>query len=274
MISGVGLLAIIITIFFLAQRSAVQRPLNLVAWNVESGGNDPKVIAEQMREFAGCDAIALNEVNSRSVEDYTAALGSNYRAFVSRTGRADRLAIIYDSSRFELLQSKEMVEYREHKLNDGYHRSPIYVRLKDRESGFEFIFMTNHLSRADIDLRQEQAAGLREWARNTNVLIIAMGDFNFDYSFSKRAGNESFSVFMRDGVWDWIKPDPMVDTQWSDDNGVDRYPDSMLDFVFVAGAAKDFAYDCKVIVRPGDFPDDEQTSDHRPVKLIVRLPSR
>ena len=101
-----------------------------------------------------------------------------------------------------------------------------------------------------------------------------MGDFNFDYSFERAAGNESFTEFMRDGVWDWIKPVPMIDTQWSDNNGVDRYPDSLLDFVFVAGAAKDFLYDCEVVVKPGDFPDDEQTSDHRPVKLVARPPSR
>ena len=93
---------------------------------------------------------------------YVAALGPNYRAFVSRTGRADRLAILYDKARYELLESIEMAEYREYRLNDGNHRSPIYVRLKERRGGLEFIFMTNHLSRADGELRKQQAAGLRE----------------------------------------------------------------------------------------------------------------
>ena len=33
-----------------------------------------------------------------------------------------------------------------------------------------------------------------------------------------------------------MKPPELIDTQWSDDgNGGDRYPDSMLDFAFVAG---------------------------------------
>jgi hypothetical protein len=61
----------------------------------------------------------------------------------------------------------------------------------------------------------------------------------------------------------------MIDTNWSDDNGVDRYPDSMLDFNFVAGAAKDWKAECRVIVRDGDFPDDKKTSDHRPVQLVL-----
>jgi hypothetical protein len=52
--------------------------------------------------------------------------------------------------------------------------------------------------------------------------------------------------------------------------GVDRYPDSMLDFSFVAGAAKNWKAECRAIVRDGDFPDDDKTSDHRPVELNLK----
>ena len=40
-------------------------------------------------------------------------------------------------------------------------------------------------------------------------------------------------------TWKWIKPEPLVDTNWADHDGDgdDDYPDSMLDFIFVAGAA-------------------------------------
>ena len=123
--------------------------------------------------------------------------------------------------------------------------------------------MTNHLARRDKQLRQFQAVGLREWARDSNTPIIAAGDFNFDYSFRTQKGNESFNVFMRDGIWEWIKPNPLIDTNWSGSGLVDTYPDSMLDFVFVANGAKDFESRCSVVVREGDFPDDDNTSDHR-----------
>ena len=151
------------------------RSLNLVAWNVESGGNSPSVIAKQLKDFAECDIVALNEVNRRSVPAYNAALGDHFTAFLSKTGRADHLVILFDSNRFELLEKKEMARYRNHLLNNGTHRSPIYVRLKERKSGLEFIFMTNHLARRDDTLRQRQAAGLREWARDSDTPIIAMG---------------------------------------------------------------------------------------------------
>ena len=236
--------------------------LNLVAWNVESGGNSPSVIAEQMKDFAACDIVALNEVGRRNIPTYNAALGEHFEVFLSETGRADHLAIFFDTKRFELLEKKEMATYRNHQLNNGTHRSPIYVRLKERKSGQELIFMTNHLARRDETLRRKQAAGLREWARDSSTPIIAMGDFNFDYLFRKQRGNESFNEFMRDGVWEWIKPDPFVDTNWSGDTK-DNYPDSMLDFVFVANGAKSFELTCEIVVREGDFPDSRRTSDHR-----------
>ena len=45
----------------------------------------------------------------------------------------------------------------------------------------------------------------------------------------------------------------------------------MLDFVFVANYAKTFESACKVIVRPGDFPDDDKTSDHRAIRATIKF---
>ena len=92
-----------------------------------------------------------------------------------------------------------------------------------------------------------------------------------DYSFKKQKGNRAFVEMLRDNVWTWVAPDPLVDTQWSDNNGKDRYPNSMLDLAFVAGKAKDWEPKCRVIVREGDFPDNRSTSDHRPVELRVNI---
>ncbi|MDA8563850.1 endonuclease/exonuclease/phosphatase family protein [Mariniblastus sp.] len=252
--------------------------LTIIGWNIESGGNDPLVIASQIEKL-DCDVLALNEVIERNFELYNQAfqIGSNCKdvsvCIPTGSGRGDKLAIYFDAGRFEFIGTREMNSYRDYQLNDGNHRSPLYVMLKDRQTGFEFIVMTNHLARRSEWLRQRQAAGLREWARDSNIPIIALGDFNFDYSFAKHQGNESFVEFMRDGIWDWIVPEPLIDTQWSDDNGTDRYPDSLLDFAFVANGAKELNARCSVLVTPGDFPDTEQTSDHRPVKLVVELPN-
>ncbi len=50
-------------------------------------------------------------------------------------------------------------------------------------------------------MRQGQAKGLREWANTQKLPIFAIGDYNFDCSFPAEVGNESFTMFMRGGVW-------------------------------------------------------------------------
>ena len=243
--------------------------VRLIAWNVESNGNDPSVIAEQIAQFSGCGVLCLSEVDSRNLERYAGALSGQYRAVNGETGRSDRLQIIVNTERFELLESREMAQYGEYLLNKGNHRSPLYVRLKDRRLGHEFIVMTNHLARGNAEFRQAQAVGLREWARDQSVGVIALGDFNMDYDYRSMKGNKAFDEMLRDHVWSWLKPVEFIDTNWADrdGDGKDNYPDSMLDLAFLAGGAKDWEIECKVIVRPGDFPDDASTSDHRPIEL-------
>ena len=72
----------------------------------------------------------------------------------------------------------------------------------------------------------------------------------------------------------WVRPVELIDANWSDPDGDgnDNYPDSMLDFAFVAGPANDWNPVCRVIVREDDFPDDDTTSDHRPIELRLTIP--
>lgn len=256
------------------QPPQTERTVSVLAWNVESAGNDPEVIAGQLAEMSGYDIYCLSEVSPRNLDKYADALPPGFQSVHSETGRSDRLQIAFDASQFELLQQNELHEYRGHDLNNGTHRSPLFVRMKDKDTGVGFIVMTNHLARTNVDLRRQQAIGLREWARDQNFGVINIGDFNMDYDFHDQQGNEAFVEMLRDNVWLWVKPEELIDTNWadSDGDGMDNYPDSMLDFAFVAGPAKDWNPKSRVIVREGDFPDDESTSDHRPIELTFTLP--
>lgn len=247
------------------------RQLSVLAWNIESGGNDPQVIAGQLLEFVDYDVICLNEVSPLNFALYGQTLPPKFSSRLSETGRSDRLAIFWDESRFELLEAKELMEHNGYTLNNGTHRSPLYVRLKERTSDLAFIVMTNHLARANAELRTEQSIGLREWARDQTAPIINIGDFNMDFDFKTEQGNDAFPEILRDNIFNWVRPETLIDTNWadSDGDGLDNYPDSMLDFSFVANAAKDWNPKCRVIVRDGDFPDDETTSDHRPIELVL-----
>lgn len=71
--------------------SANDGATSTLAWNIESGGNDPKVIAQQLRELAGYDIYCLSEVAEKLFDRYLNAVGSGFTSFNGRTCRNDRL---------------------------------------------------------------------------------------------------------------------------------------------------------------------------------------
>ena len=244
--------------------------LSILAWNVESGDNNPITIARQLKEMSGYDIYCLSEVRSRGANYYAKAL-PGYKSFLSKTGGGDHLMVLANTDRLEWIEEREI-----HELNNRgrTHRSPLAVVFNDRETQQQFKVIVNHLARGNGGLRQRQAAGLVRLAEKAELPTITVGDFNFDYGFKKQDGNRAFQIMTRGDAWEWVVPNPLVDTQWSDNFGKDRFPNSMLDFAFVAGEAKTWNPQCSVIVRPGDFPDDSKTSDHRPVELRLTIPKR
>ena len=241
--------------------------LRILSWNVESEGSDPATIASQLQEFDGFDIVALSEVLPAAAGQFEEALGDGYDGIVTRSGYNDRLQILFNTERFELLRRLELDE-----INDDRHRSPLVAHLRDKQSDQEILLMNNHLARGNADYRTTQAKQLVEWARQQSIPIVAVGDYNFDYEFKDETGNDGFRAMLQDNVFQWVKPEKMIDSNWYDPepDGQDNYPGSLLDFAFVAGPATEWNAICNVIVRPDDFPDDQMTSDHRPFELILQ----
>lgn len=252
--------------------------LAILAWNIESGGADNQVILAQMKElgqtqFHGTiDIIALSETLPKTEDLWKTVLPAGV-VVMGTTGDSDRLCIVYNGERFEQVRVIELARFDKFTLNPGNQRSPLIVHLKDKASGEEFLVLNNHLARGNADRRKEQALGLSAWAREQSLPMIAVGDYNFDYDFPTKSGNEAFRAFLADGVWRWNEPREWIDSNWADRDmdGKDDFPDSLLDMVFTAGPAKEWTVAVEVIVRPGDFPDDEKTSDHRPVRVTVKV---
>ena len=183
--------------------------------------------------------------------------------------------ILYNEDKFEKVRHFEIDEINIRKR----YRAPLVVHLKERKTGerpdeIEFLVMVNHLARGKAEIRQKQSTMLVEWAREQNLPVFALGDYNFDYEFATEKGNPAFVNFMQDNIWSWVKPIEMIDNNWYDNpkepDGKDDYPGSLLDFAFVAGPAKDWKTSCQIIVRENDFPDDEKTSDHRPYEVTAQ----
>jgi hypothetical protein len=294
-------LTLLVLVAFVGVSSkVVAEPFRILAWNVESNRpnespvSDAATIASQlktlMREPGTTAAIvALSEVAPSTIGPYQQAVADGLSSTVDYVssasggfGDSDSLLVIVDRSHFDLVDAVEIHRYAGFVGNfnnadpnkPGYGelraRSPLAAKLKSKSNGQEFWVIVNHLARGEVNLRTEQAKMLRAWAKGHQEPTITCGDFNFDYDFRTKQGNDGFKAMLEGHDWEWLKPVPLVDSNWSQDlkildRAVDRYPDSLLDFFFVANQAKNWKGKCEVVVRKGDFPDDEKTSDHRPI---------
>jgi endonuclease/exonuclease/phosphatase family metal-dependent hydrolase len=246
--------------------------LGVGSWNVESGDADPHVVGERLAEFAGVDLWGLSEVlNDSHAAILEAAAeageGANFARLISRSGNQDRLVILYNADRFERLGQDEL-EY----INiGGTVRAPLLVDLRDRQSGQRFVFMVNHLNRGNAQRRHDQAALLNEWAIQDERPAIAVGDYNFDWAVSGGDGDHDlgYDYMTAQNEWLWVRPTKLTTTQCA---GWPCAYHSVLDFVFTANGAQDWPARAEIIVVAGDFPDDQTTSDHRPVLAWFQAP--
>lgn len=287
-------------------RPARAEAFRLLAWNVESNRpgatpvSDASVLSRELARLLQAPAtraqiVALSEVEPRTVPLYrqavAAGLGTEVDFVTSASGGfrdSDSLLLVVDAARFSIEHVFELHRYADIPANfvvmdessADYGtiraRSPLVARLRDRKGG-SFWLIVNHLARGEENLRIDQARALRRWAQDHAAEpIITAGDFNFDYDFRSGRGNAAWDAMLEGGVWQWLRPDPLIDSNWTDDRdhpGQDRYPESLLDFVFVANGARAWKGESDVIVRPNDFPDTAETSDHRPIVATFDPPA-
>jgi endonuclease/exonuclease/phosphatase family metal-dependent hydrolase len=239
-----------------------QDTLRVIAWNVESGGARMETIAARLAELGPHHLWGLSEVqNPAHAAAYLAAVGPRHASVVGTTGGADRLVILYDSTRLDLLNSVELREMNP----TGRARSPLVGHLRDRADGGEFLFMVNHLYRTNDGARHEQARQLGEWGAAQTLPVVSVGDFNFDWSVGdgdlhRDAG---YDLMTSGDAFRWLRPATLVRTQCT-------FP-SVLDFVFLSAAARWWEGESEIVARAEDCPDTEETSDHRPVRAwLVR----
>jgi hypothetical protein len=178
-----------------------------------------------------------------------------------------RLAALYDDTRFDLVAWYEIDAIN----TTGNARAPLVLHLQDTRSGVDFLFMVNHLYRSRDAERHTQAQLLNAWAAAQTLPVIAVGDYNFDWEVvgGEQRHDRGYDLMTAGERWEWVRPPQLFTTQCS--GWPCRY-ESVLDFVFVAGAAQEWAAESEIAVFPGDFPDDTATSDHRAVLATFQPP--
>ncbi len=249
--------------------------ITVISWNVQSGDADPDIVAGQMAAMNGVDLWGLCEVDgttwaqSFEVGAETGELG-DFTTILGTTGGSDRLLILYDNQQFTEVDHFEIGWINRPWYTPNMRpRSTLVARLRHNSTNQEFFFMVNHLYRGTgVDPRRlDQARYLSEWTTQQTLPVIAVGDYNFDWDldFNDSADNYNKGLgAMTAHGFDWLKPAHMVTTHDSNYN-------SVLDFVFLANYAGMISGTSEIVVRPNDFPDDNTTPDHRPVRAVLDI---
>ncbi len=232
-------------------------------WNLESGGATIEGIGSVFPAVEGVSLWGLSETEAEWAPSLATMAGAEPFDYVlGTTGYSDRLLILWDPSVFEKVDEFEVEDVN---LN-GSLRAPLVVHLRVREGGREFLFMVNHLWRSDSEGRSEQAELLNAWVTSQGLPVIAVGDYNFDWSVTTDDHDPAYDKMVENGDWTWVRPDVLSKTQCSDYN-------SVLDFAFVSVEVLYWMPDSSILTPDAEWcPDDDTRPDHRPVSLEVTLP--
>lgn len=233
--------------------------LKVGAWNLESGDSSTAFLAKRVEDAAGVQIWGLSEVQGPTdlaLMTVAAKKGEagTFRSILGTTGGGDRLGIIYNATRFQLIGKDELEEINV----SGTVRAPLVALFRDTSTNNRFYFMVNHLYRGSAEGRHEQSKLLNMWAADRDEPVITVGDFNYDLNANNwRDHDRGFDILTANNVFKWARPRDLVRTQCS--------YNSVLDFVFVSGEARGWSYQSAIDHRPSDCPDDARSSDHRPI---------
>ena len=249
--------------------------LEIVAWNLESGGSDPEILATLFTAFPNVDIWGLSEVEQTWMSHFQEILSDNgkeYHYIIGSSGdyptNDDRLAIVYDQQRFEILEICELTIITE--LDHNEQRIPLVAHMRDLQAeNKDFLFMINHLQRNEY-VREHQITRLTQWIHGeleqpgcsmqiSNTPLIAVGDFNLDLNIQEDLENNMGLNTLLTALT-WITPEPLANSHCS-------WP-VLLDFVFVAGNAKYWNAKSNIFSETSSAVCGQslnQSSDHRPV---------
>ena len=258
---------------------ALAERLEVISFNVESGGSRAGTIAAQISDnLPKADLYGFSEIMSKSwAQQFAAAAGKRsgdrYRYIFGSTGdnsarhgpgAKDYLAIVYNTRRLEWIDTREL-----HEANSRSRslRSPLVARFRLKSTRKQFLFMVNHLARGDVGMRHKQARVLNSWVRRQNLPVIAVGDYNFDWDVKTGEHDRGYRNMTRDGYFKWVKPQSLSRSHCSA-----RY-NSILDFVFVSKPAQSWPAKSRIHFPSASYCKDpnNRKADHRPVSAVFDM---
>ncbi|PCJ56429.1 MAG: endonuclease/exonuclease/phosphatase [Candidatus Hydrogenedentota bacterium] len=263
-------------VFAVTPNVYTENEIRIVTWNIESGGADIAAIADRVSGMEEIDIWGFSEVQNIDwmIKLETAAETGetdNFEFIPGSTGGTDRLAIVYNTDKFEMVKNFEIHwNDRPWFTSNMRPRSALVAKLKHIASDVDFFFVVNHLYRGrGVDPRRlDQATALRDWASEKSLPVIAVGDYNFDWDLdiNETAQNyeKGFGNMTAWSVFTWVVPANLITTHDS------RY-NSILDFIFIANSEGKINATSEILVAYDEFSPRSEKSDHRPVLGIFRF---
>lgn len=254
---------ILIFALLLINHEAFAFDFTILSWNVESDKDtDPKLISKQLSEYQDIDFFALSEVDRKHSWKYFQAINSNkqFDYIVSNSGTSDKLQIIYNQKRFELLELRELMNMT---FGNPHLRGALIGLFEHRKTKNKFYVMLNHLYRSNAEKRHEQSDILYEWVSQQDLPIIAVGDYNYDWDINdgKSKHDKGFDILTQNNLLRWLQPKELVPTH------CDKQYNTILDFVFINRIEKTWQAKSKILQQTESFCINEKQggSDHRPI---------
>lgn len=255
--------ALLAALLFVAGGSAQTTTLRVMGWNLQGNGNDinPKRLVKELGIKQGVDIWGLSEVRPTLFNDFLEGAkegeSDEFDIIKGESGGGIRLAIIYNKTRLELVDSQELLELFGLEKNSAL-RAPLIAQFRGKKTKQEFIFMTNHLASGNAEVNKKQAEALREWVKRQELPVINVGDFN---SFDNRP---TVSILKES----WFELEPLHDSPTF------RQPlNGRIDHIFIGNRDKAVGWSgmAAVYMRRNDtlafgpFKDDKESTDHRPI---------
>jgi hypothetical protein len=105
----------------------------VAGWNMESGESDDALLRRQLGEKQGVHVWGLSEVrNATALAEFERGAeegeDGDYAAILGSTGGGDRLAIIYSTARFDLVDQEELFDIQP----TSGQRAPLVAHLRGR----------------------------------------------------------------------------------------------------------------------------------------------
>lgn len=241
-------------------------PFNVGSFNVESIAANLSNVSQQIVSQKKIDIWGLCESNEEWAYSITEQLNrgnKHYDVIYGSTGSSmARLQIIFDNTRFKLIESFELDDINvQHRV-----RAPLVARFYDTKTKKSFLFMVNHLYRSNDKARHQQAVQLNQWASEQIDPIVAVGDYNFDLKVAKPYQHDlGLDNILKDGVFTWVQPEPLIKSQCSNYN-------SVLDFIFVSAKTSMKPISSSILFPEASYCTDKRNnSDHRPLQGTIDL---